>query len=139
MEVPPRSGISEPTRNVPQYLGSKGDPSSIRGPERLRLVGPFRPFPVTEPTPGNTARSRPRGLDANTLRLRSPSETHPARGRWAATRTADPRRLGVKRPSRRVREPLCYLVLLLCNSANLGSGVSGGRCGLTTSLNQASC
>jgi hypothetical protein len=44
-----------------------------------------------------------------------------------------------KRPSRRMREPFDYLVLLLCSSANLGSGVSGGRCGLTTSLNQASC
>ncbi len=35
----------------------------------------------------------------------------------------------------------CYycLMLLKRTSANLGSGVSGGRCGLTTSLNQASC
>lgn len=32
-----------------------------------------------------------------------------------------------------------YLVLLLCRSANLGSGMPGGRCGLTASLNQASC
>ena len=38
-----------------------------------------------------------------------------------------------------VVESLYCLMLLLCTSANLGSGVSGGRCGLTTSLNQASC
>lgn len=50
-----------------------------------------------------------------------------------------PGRLGFKRPSRPVSEPFDYLVLLLRSSANLGSGVSGGRCGLTTSLNQASC
>jgi hypothetical protein len=36
-------------------------------------------------------------------------------------------------------DPRSYLTLLLCISANLGSGVSGGRCGLMTLLNQASC
>lgn len=36
-------------------------------------------------------------------------------------------------------EAMCYFVLLLRSSVNLGSGVSGGRCGLTTTLNQASC
>ena len=61
-------------------------------------------------------------------------------GRQVATRTAD--NLGGSGSNARaaqVSEPFCYLVLLLCSSANLGSGVSGGRCGLTISLNQASC
>src|SRR5665213_3387474 len=44
-------------------------------------------------------------------------------------------RLAIKRPRCRDCEPLGYLVLLLRSSANVGSGVSGGRCGLTTSLN----
>ena len=49
------------------------------------------------------------------------------------------RRFEFTRPIREMSELFDYLVLLLCSSANLGSGVSGGRCGLTTSLNQVSC
>ena len=50
-----------------------------------------------------------------------------------------PRRLPGLMPKPPGERTVGYLVLLLCTSANLGSGVSGGRCGLTTSLNQASC
>jgi hypothetical protein len=79
-----------------------------------------------------------RGLDAKSFDC-GPREMHIARDvKWRSGQPT-PRRLGVKRPSLRVSDPFCYLVLLLCSSENLGSGVSGGRFGLTTSLNQASC
>ena len=68
-----------------------------------------------------------------------PSETHPARGVGGEPGTPDPGGSGSDAQAAGFVESLYYLVLLLCTSANLGSGVSGGRCGLTTSLNQASC
>ena len=46
---------------------------------------------------------------------------------------------GIRFTRLRADELFYGLVLLKRSSANLGSGVSGGRCGLTTSLNQASC
>ena len=129
---------------------------------RRALVRPQSTCPAQAPVPapplGDRCRGA-RGTDRHTDRMppvRSRAGTA-IRGRRAARRLPHNRQVRVVAPSlvaypggggmpigtvptaQPQPEASGYLVLLLCSSVNVGSGVSGGRFGLTTSSNHASC